>query len=187
VIEDTFAHLSHRFGWSISVVLVSILIVLFINIVIFFVSPRLAIYNPRLDHKIFSTHSHIWAEGDILLNGGAPSYCNACNQLVIRGLTCVICGRCAHKEHLKRVSKQVLFIILITPKTCKFRTKEDFVEKRTAKSHQWVEGNLPIHALCIICNEYNHLTNQKNCWSGSLPSGPAMCLVSSMHTHSMLA
>ena len=142
--SNLFTQLTNLFGWSGAVALISLLIAILVQIIVFLLSPRLQLYNSS---KIFKLHSHLWVEGDIFLSAGqGPAFCNSCSGMVLHGLTCVICGRCCHKEHVKATSLQ----------PCKHRAKKDLTEIQAEgdyKAHQWVEGNLPLHASCYVCLE----------------------------------
>ncbi|KAJ3156766.1 hypothetical protein HDU86_003532 [Geranomyces michiganensis] len=61
--------------------------------------PGGAISSNSQDGKHFD---HVWVQGDLLFGQG-PAYCNACSNLVVQGLCCLVCRRCAHTDHLDLV------------------------------------------------------------------------------------
>ena len=154
-IIEIFETLNQRWGWTMTVTLFSAGIALLVHLFILLVFPRVKLYNPSISSSRPSSPSkrpaknpasrHVWVKGHTWLGAGeGPSYCNHCDELVLQGLICIVCGCCAHKEHLDEVS----FF------DCKYGSVEDLPVGHPADAHQWVKGNLPLHANCLQCERY---------------------------------
>ncbi|XP_062300932.1 diacylglycerol kinase eta isoform X1 [Scomber scombrus] len=85
-----------------------------------------------------------------------PTFCNVCREalpgVTSHGLSCEVCKFKAHKRCAVRSTN-----------TCKWTTLasigNDIIEDEDGVSmpHQWLEGNLPVSAKCVVCD--------KNCGS----------------------
>ena len=120
----TFAYLVSRYGyWGavLSVCLSIAFLIAFIILVYFsqaspFNSPGLSWYR-----KGKGNHEHIWARGDMFLLDDrlGPAHCNHCKGFVRDGVICLVCGRCAHIEHIKQVQAQLCKNIVAHDSTLK--------------------------------------------------------------------
>ncbi|XP_066153489.1 diacylglycerol kinase epsilon isoform X2 [Euwallacea fornicatus] len=68
-------------------------------------------------------------------------YCSVCESFLIHGigLYCDCCGVCADSECVKKANQKL---------QCKSITSNSEVH-----FHHWVKGNLPLGAICSVCNE----------------------------------
>lgn len=68
-------------------------------------------------------------------------YCSVCEAFLIHGIGvyCDCCGVCAENECVKKANQTL---------TCKSITSNSDIQL-----HHWVKGNLPLGALCCICDE----------------------------------
>ncbi|XP_036020405.1 diacylglycerol kinase delta isoform X3 [Mus musculus] len=81
-----------------------------------------------------------------------PTYCNVCREVLSgvtsHGLSCEVCKFKAHKRCAVRATSN-----------CKWTTLasigKDIIEDEDgiAMPHQWLEGNLPVSAKCIVCDK----------------------------------
>lgn len=69
-------------------------------------------------------------------------YCNICESLLLHidGLICDSCGVCADRNCIKIADKQL---------KCKAIT----LKANEPMKHHWIKGNLPLVAVCYICDE----------------------------------
>ncbi|KAI9015478.1 ATP-NAD kinase-like domain-containing protein [Hyaloraphidium curvatum] len=102
---------------------------------LFFSRPRAESLKSRSPHR--------WTQGAAVL----PAYCDACEGLIaFQAETCMVCGRCAHPEHVRRADAL----------PCKAVSDLGGVFVDGAKyspPHQLVRGNLPLGASCAVCGE----------------------------------
>ncbi|MBN3303422.1 DGKH kinase, partial [Amia calva] len=80
-----------------------------------------------------------------------PTFCNVCREalsgVTSHGLSCEVCKFKAHKRCAVRSTN-----------TCKWTTLasigNDIIEDEdgVAMPHQWLEGNLPVSAKCVVCD-----------------------------------
>ncbi|TPX34818.1 diacylglycerol kinase (ATP) [Synchytrium microbalum] len=120
-----------------------------------FLYPRtltyLGVQTSTSSSKTPPSFSHIWTTGGSD-DRGVPKFCNACGTaIVLHGIRCLICGRCAHKNHHHLVNNQPCkkhYIPASTP------TPSASSEAITSLPHQWVEGNLHLipDARCAVCH-----------------------------------
>ncbi|RXN21526.1 diacylglycerol kinase delta-like isoform X2 [Labeo rohita] len=103
-----------------------------------------------------------------------PTFCNVCREalpgVTSHGLSCEVCKFKAHKRCAVRSTNN-----------CKWTTLasigNDIIEDEEGVSmpHQWLEGNLPVSAKCVVCD--------RNCgfWKATSPScsSPLLVLVNS--------
>ncbi|XP_041850155.1 diacylglycerol kinase delta-like isoform X2 [Melanotaenia boesemani] len=81
-----------------------------------------------------------------------PTYCNVCREalsgVTSHGLSCEVCKFKAHKRCAVRATNN-----------CKWTTLasigKDIIEDEDGVSmpHQWLEGNLPVSAKCLVCDK----------------------------------
>ncbi|KAJ3168443.1 hypothetical protein HDU87_000999 [Geranomyces variabilis] len=112
-----FSTLEHHTGYNRAIFICSAGVGACVWVVIKTAFPKIAAYVPQpttlipggaaaaggsRDGKHFD---HVWVQGDLLLldKGQGPAYCNACSNLVMQGLCCLVCRRCAHTDHLELV------------------------------------------------------------------------------------
>ncbi|XP_058800451.1 diacylglycerol kinase epsilon isoform X2 [Phymastichus coffea] len=69
-------------------------------------------------------------------------FCNVCESLLIaaNGWYCDSCGICADHECIKKADK-------------KFKCKELSSLSKESIKHHWIRGNLPLIAMCDVCDE----------------------------------
>ncbi|CAK9832937.1 Diacylglycerol kinase epsilon [Anthophora retusa] len=108
---------------------------LFILILNFF---RYLIGEPRI-HIRDVTKEHNWKS---IRRETKAYYCSICESLLlnISGLICDSCGVCADPTCVKVADKQL---------KCKVIT----LSTNEPMKHHWIKGNLPLIAICDICNE----------------------------------
>ena len=127
IAEYTFQAISSRTGFAGAVVIISALCAAISFAVVRLCFPRIAIYRPhpyantkypsikdRHGHRV---SEHVWVSGDMLLldHGQGPAYCNACETLVVQGITCLVCRMVGHEEHHSLLDAQVCTSIKHTP------------------------------------------------------------------------
>ncbi|XP_014665282.1 PREDICTED: diacylglycerol kinase delta-like [Priapulus caudatus] len=105
-------------------------------------------YDPNMEHPDFSGQHNWYA-----CSHARPTYCNVCREalsgVTSHGLSCEVCKLKTHKRcAVKAVT------------TCKWTTLasigKEIIEDddgQITMSHQWVEGNLPVSAKCVVCDK----------------------------------
>lgn len=104
--------------------------------------------GPLDQHDFLSGHHNWYATSH-----GRPTYCNVCREalsgVTSHGLSCEIC-KC--KVHKRCAAKAIA--------NCKWTTLasvgKDIIEDEDGNivmPHQWMEGNLPVSAKCIVCDK----------------------------------
>ncbi|XP_022220052.2 diacylglycerol kinase eta isoform X5 [Drosophila obscura] len=98
-------------------------------------------------HDILSNHHHWYATSH-----ARPTYCNVCRDalsgVTSHGLSCEVC-KC--KVHKRCAAKSIA--------NCKWTTLasvgKDIIEQADGiiMPHQWMEGNLPVSAVCAVCKK----------------------------------
>ncbi|XP_068156748.1 diacylglycerol kinase eta isoform X4 [Drosophila tropicalis] len=98
-------------------------------------------------HDILSNHHHWYATSH-----ARPTYCNVCRDalsgVTSHGLSCEVC-KC--KVHKRCAAKSIA--------NCKWTTLasvgKDIIEQSDGiiMPHQWMEGNLPVSAVCAVCKK----------------------------------
>ncbi|KAJ3182466.1 hypothetical protein HDU85_002563 [Gaertneriomyces sp. JEL0708] len=154
-----FSLVERLFGFYGAVSFTAFLIALFVYLVVSVFFPRVSSYTPATSQwnasKKQRNYEHLWVEGDMILldHGQGPAYCNACSNLVVSGITCLICKRCAHKAHHHLV-EDMPCKILYDDKTTDGNSKDSPPPSReVAQPHQWVEGNISLGARCAVCHQ----------------------------------
>ncbi|KAI9097327.1 ATP-NAD kinase-like domain-containing protein [Phlyctochytrium arcticum] len=100
-----FSTLQSQFGYTGAVCAVSLLVASGVYGFVYAFSPKISSFTPVTGgwtaSKKRRNFEHIWVTGDMLLfdHDQGPMYCNACSSLVLQGITCLVCRRCAHQEH----------------------------------------------------------------------------------------
>ncbi|XP_077399766.1 diacylglycerol kinase eta isoform X1 [Vanacampus margaritifer] len=85
-----------------------------------------------------------------------PTFCNVCREalpgVTSHGLSCEVCKFKAHKRCAVRSTNNCKWTTLVS-------IGNDIIEDEDGVSmpHQWLEGNLPVSAKCVVCD--------KNCGS----------------------
>ncbi|XP_070213170.1 diacylglycerol kinase delta-like isoform X4 [Littorina saxatilis] len=81
-----------------------------------------------------------------------PTYCNVCREalsgVTSHGLSCEVCKFKAHKRCAVRAPTNCKW-------TCLASIGKDIIEDEDGISmpHQWMEGNLPVSAKCMVCDK----------------------------------
>ncbi|KAJ8957439.1 hypothetical protein NQ318_004919 [Aromia moschata] len=85
-----------------------------------------------------STRNHSWTSIKITSKAW---YCSICESLLLDGIGvyCDCCGVCADSECIKRANLRL---------QCKVITSNN-----ENHLHHWVKGNLPLGAICVVCEE----------------------------------
>ncbi|XP_076390877.1 diacylglycerol kinase epsilon isoform X3 [Megachile rotundata] len=99
---------------------------------------RYLIGEPRI-HIRDVTKQHNWKS---IRRETKAYYCSICESLLlnINGLICDSCGVCADPTCVKIADKQL---------KCKIIT----LNTNNPMKHHWIKGNLPLNAICHVCNE----------------------------------
>ncbi|XP_064615103.1 LOW QUALITY PROTEIN: diacylglycerol kinase delta-like [Liolophura sinensis] len=105
-------------------------------------------YESSSDHKEMMSGQHNW----YACSHARPTYCNVCREalsgVTSHGLSCEVCKFKAHKRCAVRANYN-----------CKWTTLasigKDIIENEDgiAMPHQWIEGNLPVSAKCVVCDK----------------------------------
>ncbi|XP_008218102.1 diacylglycerol kinase epsilon isoform X1 [Nasonia vitripennis] len=101
---------------------------------------RNLVEDGEINIHVRDAKKHNW---QIIKRTSRPYFCSVCESLLLamNGLYCDSCGVCADHECLKKADK-------------KFRCKEiTLSSNEEPMKHHWVRGNLPIVAMCDICDE----------------------------------
>ncbi|KAL5290145.1 DGKD family protein [Megaselia abdita] len=105
--------------------------------------------NQDLLEYEYLKNNHFWHE----TSHARPTYCNICRDglpgVTFHGFSCEICKYKVHKRcAVKSVSN------------CKWTTLasigRDIIEEKDGTivmPHQWIEGNLPVASICVICKK----------------------------------
>uniref|UniRef100_A0A182Y4N4 Diacylglycerol kinase n=1 Tax=Anopheles stephensi TaxID=30069 RepID=A0A182Y4N4_ANOST len=104
--------------------------------------------GPPDQHDFLSGHHHWYATSH-----ARPTYCNVCREalsgVTSHGLSCEVC-KC--KVHKRCAAKAI--------SNCKWTTLasvgKDIIEDcdgNIVMPHQWMEGNLPVSAKCLVCDK----------------------------------
>ncbi|KAM6178210.1 diacylglycerol kinase eta [Rhynchocyon petersi] len=81
-----------------------------------------------------------------------PTFCNVCREslsgVTSHGLSCEVCKFKAHKRCAVRATNNCKWTTLAS-------VGKDVVEDEdgVAMPHQWLEGNLPVSAKCVVCDK----------------------------------
>ncbi|XP_078472782.1 diacylglycerol kinase delta-like isoform X2 [Lampetra planeri] len=81
-----------------------------------------------------------------------PTYCNVCREalsgVTSHGLSCEVCKFKAHKRCAVRATSNCKWTTLAS-------VGKDIIEDEDglAMAHQWLEGNLPVSARCVVCDK----------------------------------
>ncbi|GAB1605280.1 diacylglycerol kinase delta-like isoform X1 [Argonauta hians] len=105
-------------------------------------------YDANIDHRERMSGHHNW----YACSHARPTYCNVCRDalsgVTSHGLSCEVCKFKAHKKcAMKAVSN------------CKWTSLasvgKEIIEDEDGihMPHQWLEGNLPVSAKCIVCEK----------------------------------
>ncbi|XP_037950398.1 diacylglycerol kinase eta isoform X4 [Teleopsis dalmanni] len=99
-------------------------------------------------HDILSNHHHWYATSH-----ARPTYCNVCRDalsgVTSHGLSCEVCKCKVHKRCAAKAIANCKWTTLAT-------VGKDIIEERDGSiimPHQWMEGNLPVSATCVICKK----------------------------------
>ncbi|KAI8819655.1 ATP-NAD kinase-like domain-containing protein [Fimicolochytrium jonesii] len=177
-----FSFLSQHCGYYGAITVISSGVAAVVYATIWFAFPKTSSYTPQTTgawaggkpgNKRKVPYEHVWVKGDMLLldHGQGPSYCNACSHLVVQGLACLVCRRCAHEEHYDMVQDmpcKLLYSNTDIPNLLRMKRKDSTSSINSSSSvddnykplhsigsryseHQWVEGNLSVGAQCAVC------------------------------------
>ncbi|XP_014213922.1 diacylglycerol kinase epsilon [Copidosoma floridanum] len=93
------------------------------------------------EFKVHITDSkkHNW---QVIKTSSRAYFCNVCETLLlaVNGLYCDSCGVCADHECMKKADKM-------------FNCKKMFTSSKEPMKHHWIRGNLPLIAMCEVCDE----------------------------------
>ncbi|XP_050417388.1 diacylglycerol kinase delta isoform X2 [Patella vulgata] len=105
-------------------------------------------YEASAGHSEIMSGLHNW----YACSHARPTYCNVCKEalsgVTSHGLSCEVCKYKAHKRCAVRA-----------PVNCKWTSLasigKDIIEDEDGISmpHQWLEGNLPVSAKCLVCDK----------------------------------
>ncbi|XP_070538443.1 diacylglycerol kinase delta-like isoform X2 [Ptychodera flava] len=105
-------------------------------------------YEPTSDHVDAISGMHNW----YACSHARPTYCNVCREalsgVTSHGLSCEVCKFKAHKRCAVRALANCKWSTLAT---VGIEVIED--EDGISMPHQWLEGNLPVSAKCIVCDK----------------------------------
>lgn len=94
--------------------------------------------------------THNWYLNDLFTK---PTYCNACECVMVSGLCCVYCNIYVDEKCLRIADKDKLFkckkLFMIKDESTSI---EDF-NYSNKWHHHWIKGNLKLNSICYICNE----------------------------------
>ncbi|XP_013412393.1 diacylglycerol kinase delta isoform X2 [Lingula anatina] len=113
------------------------------------ISGNREFYEPGIEHRAMMSGQHHW----YACSHARPTYCNVCREalsgVTSHGLSCEVCKFKAHKRCAVRANS-----------TCKWTTLaavgKDIIEDEDgaiSMPHQWLEGNLPVSAKCVVCDK----------------------------------
>ncbi|XP_030373611.1 diacylglycerol kinase eta isoform X2 [Scaptodrosophila lebanonensis] len=99
-------------------------------------------------HDILSNHHHWYATSH-----ARPTYCNVCRDalsgVTSHGLSCEVCKCKVHKRCAAKAIANCKWTTLAT-------VGKDIIEQPDGSiimPHQWMEGNLPVSAVCGVCKK----------------------------------
>ncbi|XP_017960247.1 diacylglycerol kinase eta isoform X9 [Drosophila navojoa] len=99
-------------------------------------------------HDILSNHHHWYATSH-----ARPTYCNVCRDalsgVTSHGLSCEVCKCKVHKRCAAKAIANCKWTTLAT-------VGKDIIEQPDGSlimPHQWMEGNLPVSAVCAVCKK----------------------------------
>ncbi|XP_070063164.1 diacylglycerol kinase eta isoform X5 [Drosophila virilis] len=99
-------------------------------------------------HDILSNHHHWYATSH-----ARPTYCNVCRDalsgVTSHGLSCEVCKCKVHKRCAAKAIANCKWTTLAT-------VGKDIIEQPDGSiimPHQWMEGNLPVSAICAVCKK----------------------------------
>ncbi|XP_077988305.1 diacylglycerol kinase delta-like [Glandiceps talaboti] len=105
-------------------------------------------YEPTSDHVDVISGMHNW----YACSHARPTYCNVCREalsgVTSHGLSCEVCKFKAHKRCAVRAQSNCKWTTLAT-------LGKEVIEDEDGISmpHQWLEGNLPVSAKCLVCDK----------------------------------
>ncbi|KNC99895.1 uncharacterized protein SPPG_05267 [Spizellomyces punctatus DAOM BR117] len=175
-----FTSVSSLVGYTGALWAISLGIATGVYLFVYLYFPKISSYTPATARWTASAKQrnfeHVWVRGDMLLldHGQGPAYCNACSGLVVQGITCLVCRRCAHKEHHNLVEDMPckrLYTTTALPsilgvkrqhskdsihstgsnEDCTRADSQELPSPPGDYAHQWVEGNLSLGARCQVC------------------------------------
>ncbi|CAG0918863.1 unnamed protein product [Notodromas monacha] len=92
---------------------------------------------------------HVWEA----MSHARPTYCNLCREalrgVTSHGLSCEVCKLKAHKSCAAKAVKNCKWTTLAS-------VGRDIIENEDGSlgmPHQWIEGNLPVSAKCVVCEK----------------------------------
>ncbi|XP_037891188.1 diacylglycerol kinase eta isoform X6 [Glossina fuscipes] len=98
--------------------------------------------------EIFANHHHWYATSH-----ARPTYCNVCRDalsgVTSHGLSCEVCKCKVHKRCAAKAIANCKWTTLAT-------VGKDIIEDGDSSiimPHQWMEGNLPVSAMCAVCKK----------------------------------
>lgn len=104
-----------------------------------------------------SKHGHRWSQGASSDSVLLPLHCNGCETFLLTSggqAVCVVCGvaACTNTKCIRTVDRKV---------TCKSVSRAKSLEEAKQKveqaegknNHRWIQGNLPLDAVCNVCEE----------------------------------
>ncbi|CAD6194257.1 unnamed protein product [Caenorhabditis auriculariae] len=93
--------------------------------------------------------NHQWVQ----VNHPRPTFCNYCREKLSgvpwHGYTCEVCKMKAHKKCMEKITDRCKWTIEASiPHHMQYISPENSIVP-----HQWVEGNLPMSAKCLVCEK----------------------------------
>lgn len=87
-----------------------------------------------------------------------PAHCDCCEGMLAPGLglSCLICGRCAHRDHLKAADA--------LPCKAVWDVGGVYVEGKYFPPHQLVKGNLDLNSMCAVCGDRAGIGQRLSDW-----------------------
>ncbi|CAB4063544.1 dgkA [Lepeophtheirus salmonis] len=96
-----------------------------------------------------TTISHSWQ----IVSHARPTFCNVCREALVgvtsHGLSCGVCKLKAHKTCAADVIISCKWTTIETVDTSCLSLENDSANIH----HQWLEGNLPVSAKCVVCDK----------------------------------
>ncbi|XP_074657542.1 diacylglycerol kinase delta-like isoform X2 [Tubulanus polymorphus] len=106
-------------------------------------------YDPTVEHRDMMSGQHNW----YACSHARPTYCNVCRDtlsgVTSHGLSCEVCKFKAHKKCAVRAQNNCKWTTLAAVGNAIMEDEDG----NLASPHQWLEGNLPVSAKCIVCDK----------------------------------
>ncbi|EDO48435.1 predicted protein [Nematostella vectensis] len=105
-------------------------------VAISWIITKLLSWRNRKELRVADPHKgHHWFFTEFL---DKPSYCNACENALVRGLHCENCTLSVHDECLETANEV-------------FTCKALVLSRRSSLKHHYIRGNLPLCSYCSVC------------------------------------